>query len=147
MSQMRSPGPASRRVGYVAAVVVNAVLLVLINLVPGWQVVPFVTASFADALPLVNLSLWLSLLVNVVYLIRDPRWLVDVGETLTSVVAVAVSLRLLEVFPFDFAAYSFDWATVVRVVLWVAVVGGSIGVVASLVSLVRDVGGGHAVTR
>ena len=43
----RRPRPASRRAGYLVAVVVNAVLLFVLNGQPGWQVLPFLTSETA----------------------------------------------------------------------------------------------------
>jgi hypothetical protein len=36
------------------------------------------------------------------------------------------------VFPFDFTAYDFDWASVARVLLVVAMIGATVGAVVSL---------------
>ncbi|MBI1377799.1 MAG: hypothetical protein GC157_10005 [Frankiales bacterium] len=131
---------ASRRFGYVVAVAVNLVLLFLVNIRPGWDVVPFLTPSFTDVLPLVNLSMWVAVAVNVVTLVHDPPWLVDAGQLVSAVFTVVVGWQLLETFPFDFTAYSIDYAALTRVLLWIAIVGGGIAVVVWLVRLGRDVG-------
>jgi hypothetical protein len=146
MSESRTSRPASRRVGYVVTVLVDAAVLVVINVAPGWQSIGFVTPSFAEVLALVNLSVWLPLLGNVAFVAYDPRWLVDAGQTLFSVVTVGASVRLLEVFPFDFSAYSHDWSAALRVLLWLGVIGGLVSVVVSAAHLVRDVGA-RPVTR
>jgi hypothetical protein len=41
----RRPSVATRRVGYVVAAVGEATLLYLVNVWPGWQAVPFLTAD------------------------------------------------------------------------------------------------------
>jgi hypothetical protein len=76
---------AGRRAGYVVAAAINAVLLYLVNGRPGWDVLPFLTAGMTKVLPLINLSLVAGIAVNLVYLIRDPRWLVAVGSLVTTV--------------------------------------------------------------
>ena len=129
----------SRRVGYAVAVVVNAVLLALINVAPGWQVLPFLTDAFTEVLPLVNLSLGASLLVNVVYLGFDRRWFRAMCEAALAAISLAVSIRMLRVFPFDFSAYAFDWALLTRIVLWVAILGSAVAVVVWVVQLLRAV--------
>jgi hypothetical protein len=44
----------------------------------------------------------------------------------------------LQVFPFDFSAYVFDWEVVARVVLVLAIIGASIGAVAEIAKLVKS---------
>jgi hypothetical protein len=39
------PRPASRRVGYVIAIAVNAALLIVLNAQPGWQGLSFLTSA------------------------------------------------------------------------------------------------------
>jgi hypothetical protein len=127
----------SRRVGYVVAALVNAVLLYLVNVWPGWQAVPFLTEGMDDVLDVVNLSLTATVVVNLAYLVYDPAWFTAAGQLVLSVIALAVAIRLLQVFPFDFSAYAVDWELVTRVVLGFAVFGSAVGIVASLVKLVR----------
>ena len=66
--------PTGRRAGYVAAVVVNAALLFVLNVQPGWQALPFLTSATDHVLGLVNLSLAAGLAANLVYLAHDPPW-------------------------------------------------------------------------
>ena len=76
-----SPGEASRRarnVGYLVAVVVNSILLLMVNARPGRRVLPFLTEDFVGILWLVKLSLVASAGVNGgLPLVRLP--LVQVG--------------------------------------------------------------------
>ena len=132
--------PGARRAGYVVAVLVNAVLLWLVNVYPGWQALPFLTDDVTDVLPWVNVSLAASLAANLVYLVTDAPRVLAAGQMVLSAIALAVTARLLAVFPFDFSAYTVDWALVTRVVLVVALLGSAVGVVAGLVRLVAPRG-------
>jgi hypothetical protein len=138
MSETRESRPATRRIGYAVAVAVDVVLLVLINITPGWEAVPWLTSSFTQALPVLNLALTVGVLVNLVTLVVDPPWLVDAGQVLTALLAVAVCLRLLDVFPFDFSAYAVDWTLLARFVLWIGAFGAFVSIAVSLVRLARD---------
>jgi hypothetical protein len=130
----------ARRAGYVVAVAVNAVLLYLINGRPGWDVLPFLTADMTKALPLINLSLVAGIAVNLVYLIRDPRWLVAAGAVVTTGVGLAAVVRLWQVFPFDFAAGS-AWETIARILLLLGIAGSVIGLIVQIVALLRALAG------
>jgi hypothetical protein len=128
------PGRAARRVGYVFAAAFNAVFLWLLHVWPGWDVVPFLTSDFADVLWLIDLSLWVGVGVNLVYLVRDPRWLTALGGLATTGVGLAAAVRLWQVFPFD---VSDGWTVVFRVALAVGIVGSAIGILVNSVTFVR----------
>ena len=132
----RRPSTASRRAGYVVAAVINAVMLWLIHGWPGWDAVPFLTADFDKVLWLVDLSLVVTIALNVLYLIRDPRRLTAAGSIVTTAIGLAAAVRLLQIFPFDLGDSGF-WPVVFRVLLWVAIVGSGIGIIANVVTLVR----------
>lgn len=135
-TQTKRPSTASRRAGYVVAVVINAVFLWLIHVWPGWDVVPFLTADFETVLWLINLSIIVTIALNLIYLIRDPKWLTAAGAIVTTAVGLAAAVRMLQVFPFD-VGDSDVWPVVFRALLWVAIVGSAIGIIANLVTLVR----------
>ena len=132
----KRPSTASRRAGYVIAAVINAALLWLIHVWPGWDAVPFLTADFDTVLWLIDLSLVVTIAVNLIYLIRDPRRLTAAGAVVTTAIGLAAAIRMLQVFPFDFGD-SDVWPVVFRVLIWVAVVGSVIGIIANLVTVVR----------
>jgi len=133
----RRPTVGTRRTGYVIAAALNAVLLYLVNVWPGWQAVPFLTEDTRQVLGLVNLSLAASIAVNLVYLAYDPRWVRSLGDLLTTSIGLAGIVRVWQVFPFDVDGYSVDWALVIRGVLVVAGVGAAIGILVQLVALIR----------
>lgn len=132
----KRPSPAARRLGYLISIAINVAFLVVIHGSPGWEAASFLTADAADVLPLITASIVASIVVNAVWLAYDPVWLRALGDLLTAVVGVVAAIPVLRVFPFTFDDGSL-WPTVIRIALWVAIVGGSIGAVANLVALVR----------
>ena len=130
----------SRRPGYVAGALANALLLWLIHVWPGWDVVPFLTGDMTLVLGWIDAALVAGIVVSAVHLVRDPGWLTPAGTLVTTAFGLAATARLLQVFPFDLSP---GWATAVRVLLVVAVIGSAIGLLAALVSLLRML----AVTR
>ncbi len=128
---------AGRRIGYAVAILVNLALLWIINIWPGWQAAPFVTPTAVDVVPLINASIVVTILANLMYIVVDGTRVKAAGEIVTGLFGVAVSGALLTVFPFDFAAYAFPWEPVVRIVLVVALFGTCVAVLVNLVRLVR----------
>lgn len=137
----RRPSVASRRTGYVIGMAVNFVLIYLVDVRPGWSALPFLTADFARVVGLFTASLALGVAVNALYMVNDAPPVKTAGDVLTTAVGLAVLVRLLRVFPFDFAGSTVDWALVARVALWFAVVGTAIGLLVQVVRLVQVLGG------
>ena len=132
----KPPSRAARRTGYVFSILINAALLFGINVWPGWDILPFLDSDFTQVLGLVNLSLWVSLAVQLVYLFRDARPVKPLGDVVTLAVNILVGVRMWQVFPFDFGDQTFDWELLFRILLVVGIVGMVIAIIVSLVSLV-----------
>ena len=133
----RRPSAAARRVGYLVGIVVSAALLFILNGQPGWQALPFLTSDTSQVIGLVNLSLAVSLAVNVVYLFYDPPWLKSLGDLIPSGIGLAVAIRIWQVFPFTFQGSAAWWSTAVRILLILVVAGSATSVVVQAVSLAR----------
>jgi hypothetical protein len=134
----KRPSTAARRTGYVFALLVNGAFLYAVNVWPGWDVLPFLTDDFTQILGLVNASIVVSLVANLVYLARDTKAVKALGDIVTTGVAIAVGVRTWQVFPFDFGEATFDWELVVRILLVVGIVGMAIAIIVNIVSLVTD---------
>ncbi|MEZ5115238.1 MAG: hypothetical protein R2737_03115 [Candidatus Nanopelagicales bacterium] len=126
----------SRVAGYLIAAAINAALLYAIHVWPGWEAVPFLTDATVDVLPIVDASLIAGIVVNLLYVIGDPRWLRGLGDAVTAVFALAVLVQVWTVFPFTFAGEG--WAWLVRLGLAIGILGSGIGII---VGVVRFLGG------
>jgi|SRR5512133_1658521 hypothetical protein len=135
----KRPVVAARRAGYGVAVLVNAAILYAVNVWPGWQALPFLTDDVSLVLGLVNASILVNVVANLVYVVADPRWLKALGDVLTTGVGLAALLQIWRVFPFDFSGSSFDWALVVRIAVGVAIGGSAIAIVVALVTFVKSI--------
>lgn len=135
----RSPvATAGAKFGYLVAIAVNVVMLVIANNLLEWGWLPWLTDDFELVLGLVNFSLGASIAFNVAYLVYDRRPFKTLTELALALISVAVTVRMWRVFPFDFSAYDFDWAMLVRVVLVLSMVGLGIGIIAQTVRLGVD---------
>ena len=138
--------PGARRIGYLVAIVVNLILLYLVNVTPGWRVLPFLTGDFVDVLWLVNLSMVASSAANAAYLGYDPPRFKSVCQIGISAIGLATAIRMWQVFPFDFSAYSFNWAGLTRVLLALGIVGSIVAIVTELVRLAKRGFANHGVS-
>ncbi len=131
---------SGRRVGYGASVFINAAGLMVVHNILEWGFVPFLTADFERLVPWLSLLFTAAIVANVAYWISDAPTVKATSQIGLNLISVFVTYRVYRVFPFDFAAYSFDWGAVTRVVLVLAVVGAGIGVVTEAIRLAS---GGH----
>ena len=136
----RGSRPA-RKVGYLVAVMVNVIMWILVNVRPGWRVLPFLTEGFTNVLWLVNLSLITSAAVNVLYLGYDPAWFKSVCQIGVSAIGMTAAIRMLQVFPFDFSASTIPWTALTRLLLVLAIFGSAVAVLVELVKLAGHSGG------
>jgi hypothetical protein len=130
------------------SILINVALLFAINQWPTWHAAPFLTSSTPEVLGLVNASLIVGLVVNVVYLAVSSAPIWALGQLVILAVGLAATFRVWIVFPFDFGASSFDWALVIRILLVLGIVGSIIGMIVELVLLIRSlVGFGRPMQR
>jgi hypothetical protein len=127
-----------RRIGYGIAVVINLVMLVVVQNVVEWGWPPFLTGEFADVVPWISASLLVSIAANLIYQFNDSPAVKSTGQILVNLVSIAVSYVVLQVFPFDFSSYAFNWAPIARIVLILAIVGSGIGVLTEAIRLVSS---------
>ncbi len=145
MAREKRPGRATRRFGYVVAVLVNVAILVVVNRWPGWEAVPFLTGDTEQVLAIVNASVIAGVVANLAFLVTDPPWFKAVGDIVTTAIGLAAAVRLWQVFPFDLNPGW--WDTVARILLAVAIVGSVIGILATTGRLVAAlVRGDHSPT-
>jgi hypothetical protein len=138
MTVHRRQPVASRRLGYTIAVAVNAVLIYLVNVSPGWDAVPFLTPATTEVLPWVNASMIAGVVANAVYVAWDPRWFKALGDVVTTSIGIVAMVRIWQVFPFDFTGSSFDWALVAKFALGFGIGGSIVAIIVALVTLVRS---------
>jgi len=132
------------RIGYVVAALVNLGVLWFVNQLLGWEWPPFLTGDFEEILPWLNASLIATIVVNVIWAVRDPAWFRHLGQIGLNILSLVVAVLTWQVFPFDFSAYSDVWDTVARVVIVVAIVGVSIATLVEFVRLVLPGGTGES---
>jgi len=126
---------AGRKVGYGIAVVINVILLIFVQNILEWGWLRFLTEEFEQVIPWISFSLVISIVVNLIYQFDDTPTTKSIGNVVTNVISLFVTARILQVFPFDFSTYDFDWEIVVRVMLILGIIGTSIATIVELVKL------------
>lgn len=138
-SRKRQPSAAVRRFGYLISIALNAAFLFIVNNVLEWDLTPWLTDDFEEALPLIRTVLIATIVVTAIYMFFDARWFKSLTQIGLAGISLAATLRLYRVFPFDFSAYEFPWNTVARSVLIIALVGIAISIFAETIKFVRGI--------
>ncbi|MFP4635659.1 MAG: hypothetical protein ACLFRD_07355 [Nitriliruptoraceae bacterium] len=126
---------SAKRVGYLAAAVINGVLLWVAHQLLGWGWPGFLTDDFEQVLGILTASFVASILANLALAAHHRGRFRAFADLVTAGFALAVGVRLWEVFPIDFTGYATDWSGVVRVALGVGIAATGIAIVANLVKL------------
>jgi hypothetical protein len=126
----------ARRFGYGVAALVNVIVLVILNNILEWGWFAWLTEDFETLLPIINLSLVASIVVNLAYILYDAKWFKALCEAGLVTISLVVAIRTWRVFPFDFSAYSFNWEAVTRAILVFAIIGMSIALIVNVIRLI-----------
>lgn len=127
---------AVKRFGYLLAAIANSVLLWVAHQLVDWGWPSFLTADFEMVLGLVTAALIAGIAVDLLLMVHHEGRLKVLTDLVTAGFALAVGLRMLEVFPFDFAGYANDWSGLVLVAVIVGIAAAGIAVVVNVIQLV-----------
>ena len=129
-----------RRIGYVVSIVVNLVVLWIANNLLAWEWFPWLTDDFTEVLPWINASIIATILSSILFFATDDQeTLKGPVDIVTTAISLISAVKLLTVFPFDFEPYSFPWEVMVRVVLGIAILGMTIGLIVNVVTTIRRI--------
>jgi hypothetical protein len=134
----RRPPRGTRRFGYLLAAAINGGLIWVLVGSPGWRSAGFLTDDFARVVGWIVASLVAGIVVNLLYVVADPRWGKRLGDAVTAAFAAAALGRLWIVFPFVFSERWADWEGPFHVIVGVLCIATAIGVLANLAALVRS---------
>ena len=122
-----------RRSGYIAAVIINGIIMFVLNNLLNWNI-PFILESFSRCLWAINLSLGTSIAANFVFIFYEKYRFRHLLEVFTNIKAFISLYIIYKVYPFKFADVVFS--NVLRIFLIVAMVITGIGAVYHMVRTV-----------
>lgn len=122
--------PQRRRIDYVVTIIINAILLYVANNLLVWEA-QFLKHEWADVLPAVNLTLGVTLGINLLFLFYDGRGFYFVARTFSDAVSIYATYRVWRVFPFDFHGFfELGWLNpVMKIVLPFAIFGIAVAII------------------
>jgi hypothetical protein len=129
---------AQRTSSSIGSIIVNVILLYVAQHLLEWHV-PWFTPAWSDVLWAVNLSLEVSIAVNVLFLLVGWKWFHHLAGTASCAVAVLATWWIYVVFPFDFGDVAANSRAhlVILLVLAATSIGMLVNAVLGLVELIR----------
>jgi hypothetical protein len=101
---------------YIAAIIFNFIFLYIFNNLLNWQVY-FVTSALNEVLWIINLSIIVAIVGNVLMLLYRPDWFRHVTKIVLNVVAFIAVYLVYIVFPFNFNNSFLNWGLSVLLIL------------------------------
>jgi hypothetical protein len=99
----KSPGkshpPGARKIGYVVAIVVMIVLIYILRHLRQWGF-DFLTDDFSKCLYYIELSIYISIAAQVLFIFYDNRWFKHIIQGLTSIAGAVALIMIYVIFPF-----------------------------------------------
>jgi hypothetical protein len=102
---------------YLVGVLMYAVLLVVLNVRPGWEAAPFLTDAAAPVIELLNLAIIGALVAQAVSVVDENPRVRAIASYGISLLCLAAVAQLWTLFPFDFGSWGEGWPTATRMVL------------------------------
>ena len=140
MSKRRGSGSRSAgRAGAAVAIAVNGVLLYVAENLLQWGVLPFLTDDYNLVLPAIRLTLVATMGANGLRLIFPTRWMSIATDMVSTGFGLSATIRLFQVFPFEFNGADSRWDVLARALLIVAIGGSLIGLLVAPLRLISSI--------
>ena len=101
--------------------------------------IPFITEDFYKVLPYMNWSIGASIVVNILYIFLDQKFIRLGTMPVLNILSLLSVLMLFKIFPFDFISVGMGILNQVgKILLGLVVVGVIVGIVVDWYKLIRD---------
>lgn len=120
--------------GYIAAIVINIIMLFVFNMLPNWNI-SFLTADYTKILWAINLSIGATIIANLIYLVYEAGWFRHLSQVILSVIALFVVFLIYSVYPFIIS--NADFSHWFRISLIIVMAGIGIAIIVELFKLIR----------
>jgi hypothetical protein len=126
--------PVARRIGYLVSIVVMIVVIYILRHLREWGL-NFLTDDWDKCLFYINVSIYISIGANFLFIIYDSRWFKHFLQALVSIASAVALIMLWVIFPFNFMNDGWDqWVKIILLVLFGFTI---IGIIADFVKGVR----------
>lgn len=124
-SQKEKHSPLERRVGYLFSIAITGIVLYYANQIPNWHI-SWLADNYSPALWLLKISLVVTIIINFIYIIIDPKWLRAFGQLAQNIISFVVMETIYQTFPFNI---NYDTEKIVRLILIIILICLAISII------------------
>jgi len=136
----RKSGPSpARKIGYVVVIIIMFVILYLVRNYDKWNL-HFLTEDFSKCLFYIELSIYVNIGANVLFIFYDNRWFKHLVQTITDVAGALVMIMFYVIYPLNLADATWNkWIRIGLLVLFgLTILSAMINLVKGIRYLVRE---------
>jgi|WetSurMetagenome_2_1015567.scaffolds.fasta_scaffold634127_1 hypothetical protein len=134
----KSPGKSkstgARWIGYVAAIIVMFIIIYLLRHAREWGLT-FLNEDFTKCLFYIELSIYATIVANVLFILYDNRWFKHLVHGITNIFGALSLIMIYVIFPFNIADET--WIRWIKIGLLIVFGLTVIGVIVELVKGIR----------
>jgi hypothetical protein len=124
----------ARKVGYVVVIIIMFIFLYLVRHWENWHL-NFLTSDFSRCLFYIELSIYVTIAANVLFIFYDNRWFKHLVQAVTSVAGALSLIMIYVIFPFSLEDET--WLKWIRIGLLVLFGLSAISIIVDLVKGLR----------
>lgn len=129
-ARKRSSGPAAssgtRRVGYIVSIIIMIVMIYILRHLRQWGV-NFLNEDFENALFYIELSIYVSIGINILFIFYDNSWFKHLLQGVSNVFGALAIIMLYVIFPFVIQNETWNkWLKIGLLVVFLLVVIGTL---------------------
>lgn len=135
----KSHPSGARKIGYIAAIVVMILLIYVLRHLRQWGF-DFLTDDFRKCLYYIELSIYISIAAQVLFIFYDNRWFRHIVKGLTNIAGAVAMIMIYVIFPFDIEGGSWDrWIRIGILILFgFTVIGTIVEIIKGIRDLLKD---------
>jgi hypothetical protein len=125
----------ARRVGYIVSIIVMIVVIYILRHLRQWGVT-FLTEDFENALFYIELSIYISIAANVLFILYDHSWFRHLAQAIANIFSALALIMIYVIFPF--AIEDETWVKWIKIGILVIFGLTVLGILAELIKGFRD---------
>jgi len=90
----------ARKIGYIVAIAVMIVIIYLLRNARSWGLT-FLTEDFGKCLFFIELSIYISIAAQAIYIFYDNRWFKHLAQGVNNIAGAVALIMIYVIFPFD----------------------------------------------
>jgi hypothetical protein len=123
----------NRKAEYIAAIIFGLIFLYIWNNLLNWNIY-FVTSALNEVLWIINLSIIITIIGNVLLLAYNPEWFRHVTKIIINIITLIATYFVYAVFPFNFYNSFINWGLSIFLIL--VMIGIAIAIIVEFYYLV-----------